>query len=77
MAVRKATKEDLLKCMGGDYEPHVTHYLHATVVIEDGRGGLCRFDISEMADLSKQVSGLVHNDAPPVVFVDLSQAGDE
>ena len=61
---------------GGDAEPTLTAYDHRTLVLKDGRGGICRFDESEAADVVKEMSQFVQNDAPPVKIVDLRTAPD-
>ena len=61
---------------GGDNEPQLTAYDHRTLVLKDGRGGICRFDESEAADMIKQLSQFVKNDAPAVSIIDLRTAPD-
>jgi hypothetical protein len=61
---------------GGDAEPALTAYDHRTLVLKDGKGGICRFDSSEAADVVKQFTQFVQNDAPPVTIVDLRTAPD-
>jgi hypothetical protein len=63
---------DLVECDGGDFEPTMVQYIHATIVIHDGRGGTVRFDKSEVNDLVKNLSGLLASDAPPIRTVDLT-----
>lgn len=65
-------KEMMQEIYGCDPEPTTTVYIHATVVIKDGRGGVCRFDKSEVNDLVAELGSLVQNDAPPVKVIDLS-----
>lgn len=60
-----------------DPEPSLTAYDHRTLVLKDGRGGICRFDESEAADVVKEFVQFVKNDAPPVKIIDLRTAPDE
>ncbi len=55
-------------------EPQVTEVLTATIVIEDGKGGVACFDISEMDDLQKSIMSFRRTDAPAVKVVDLTKA---
>jgi predicted RNase H-related nuclease YkuK (DUF458 family) len=55
-------------------EPQVTEVLTATIVIEDGKGGVACFDISEMDDLQKQIMSFKRTDAPSIKVVDLTKA---
>lgn len=57
-----------------DYEPKVKDVRIRTVWIRDGKGGSCCFDISEVNDLVKSLSGFMQGDAPPVEIIDLTKS---
>ena len=38
----KMTAEQCSDLYGSEAEPSTTEYIHATIVIKDGRGGICR-----------------------------------
>ena len=67
----KMTKEQCADLFGAEAEPSTTAYDHRTIVIHDGRGGICRIDASEVNDLLTELTQFVANDAPPVKIVDL------
>jgi len=64
--------EAMIEIYGCDPEPSVTEYIHATEVIHDGRGGVCRFDKSELNDLINMLASRLPNDAGKVKVVDLT-----
>ena len=65
----KATCVDLF---GTDAEPTITAYIHKTLVIKDGRGGVCRVDVSETNDLIGELASQLPNDASKVQVIDLT-----
>lgn len=73
----KMTSEQCVDLFGSEAEPSVTEFIHATVVIKDGRGGVCRFDKSEVNDIIAEMSSLLPNDAPKVKVVDLTNVTSE
>ena len=73
----RITKDQTVELFGSEAEPAVTEYLHATIVIKDGRGGICRFDKSEVNDLISELASLLPNDASKVKVVDLTNVTGE
>lgn len=73
----KMTHDQCSDLFGGDYEPTLTEYLHATIVIKDGRGGIVRFDKSEVNDLIAELAAVLPNDATKVKIVDLTNVTGE
>lgn len=74
MGMSKAVAEDVF---GSEAEPTMTVYRHDTVVIKDGRGGVCRFDKSEVNDLIAELGSILPHDAPAVKLVDLTNVTAE
>ena len=73
----RMTKDICNDLFGGEAEPSTTEYLHATIVIKDGRGGICRFDKSEVNDLIAQLSAVLPSDASKITVVDLTNVTGE
>lgn len=72
----KMTHDECVDLYGSEAEPTTTAYDHRTVVIHDGRGGICRFDASEINDLVSELAQFLHTDAPAVKIVDLRYKTD-
>ena len=53
-------------------EPSLTSYIHETEVLKDGRGGVCRFDKSELNDVIAELASRLPNDATKAKVVDLT-----
>ena len=58
------------------FEPTVAEVLTATVVVRDGKGGQCCFDISEVNDVAKLLVSLQQTDAGSVKVIDLTKKTD-
>ena len=58
-------------------EPSVTDVRTRTIVIKDGKGGQCCFDISEVGDLALELASLAKTDAPGIRVVDLTNRTSE
>lgn len=67
----RMTKEQCADLFGSEAEPRTVAYDHRTIVVHDGRGGICRFDSSEVNDLLTELSQFLASDAPAVTIVDL------
>lgn len=57
---------------GAEAEPTLTVYLHETEVLKDGRGGVCRFDKSELNDVISLLASRLPTDASKATVVDLT-----
>ena len=69
MAMESKTCMDLY---GADAEPSLTAYIHETDVLHDGRGGVCRFDKSELNDVIGLLAARLPQDAGTPKVVDLT-----